>query len=131
MYVASYVTDSSVEDIRDTANNAGYCEGSELDAALIAMAHGHAVAVSADPVQALHAAITALVDEVADGYELEPDLVRDCMSTVAVKVDVTGMLFEYASEVAALIEVPGEGDEEPTIIRAGIVIKKFEPVTTF
>lgn len=126
MFVASYVTDYSLEDIRDTASNAGYSEGTELGAALVAIARGFVVCVSHRPGVALHTAVEMLINEIAEGYEIEPDTLRDCHEVIAVRVDVFNGV-EYLAEAVVVFEFEDYGGDMTTVT-AGVAIDQFKPI---
>lgn len=124
MFVASFFTDANFDDLRETTSNA------EIDAAnMCLLAQGYVVALSQNPGTALDRAIALLVEEIADGYEIEPDTVRDAMNLET----LTGIEFEgdqYASEVIATFWF-AVGDEEgasDVIVTAALTVTNFVPV---
>lgn len=126
MFVASFITSFSLEDARDTANNATYLDNPDLGHALVDMAHGYVACLANNPGTALTKALDMLVNEIADGFEVEPVMLHDAVDLQT----LSGFEFEgaeYAGEVVALFEFSDRDGQDCNIV-AGISIVEFTPV---
>ena len=129
MFVASYITDMDAEVMRDAFRDFTAGGGDLSD-----LAHGNVAALSLDPRAAFDKALTMLVDEVAEGYEVEPDAIRDGMDiTVLHAGEHEGISYTIAADIWLTFATPydsdGEDDEPaPTSIQASIVVDNFDPV---